>query len=102
MRINPLLHFSFSTIWNFILKNKIPYCSLYDEGYTYLGNKKNSRKNVMLKNGEEYFPAYQCEGAFENISRFEEEKGERIKQMGREEVKVFILTRNNHMINTNV
>ena len=44
-RINPLINWSYDYLWMFIKKCKIPYCKLYDEGYTSLGNRKNTNKN---------------------------------------------------------
>lgn len=46
MRVNPILNWSYETVWNFIHAFEIPYCSLYEQGYTYLGNKRNTTKNT--------------------------------------------------------
>ncbi len=35
--VNPIIDWEDSDVWNFIRKNKIPYCSLYDEGFHRLG-----------------------------------------------------------------
>lgn len=35
--INPIIDWTDADVWNFIRANKIPYCSLYDEGFHRLG-----------------------------------------------------------------
>lgn len=35
--VNPIIDWEDSDVWNFIRKNKISYCSLYDEGFHRLG-----------------------------------------------------------------
>lgn len=35
--LNPIIDWEDSDVWEFICKNKIPYCSLYDEGFHRLG-----------------------------------------------------------------
>jgi FAD synthetase len=32
MRVHPIIDWTFSDVWDFLLKLRIPYCSLYDEG----------------------------------------------------------------------
>ncbi|XP_044756903.1 FAD synthase-like [Coccinella septempunctata] len=64
MRVNPLLNWSYYHIWDYLLYYKVPYCKLYDMGYTSLGNVDNTLKNPLLlysdpiKESEEYLPAY--------------------------------------------
>ncbi|XP_032677459.1 FAD synthase-like [Odontomachus brunneus] len=61
MRVNPILNWSYSQVWTFLLKHNVPYCSLYDEGYTSLGNRSSTMKNPLLKNPNDpssYLPAY--------------------------------------------
>jgi FAD synthetase len=47
-RINPIINWSYTTVWDFLLKYNIPYCSLYDEGYTSLGSTYNTYPNPAL------------------------------------------------------
>ena len=35
--VNPIIDWTDADVWNFIRKNNIPYCSLYDEGFVRLG-----------------------------------------------------------------
>lgn len=48
MRVSPLLDWHFTDIWDYLLFYKIPYCELYDLGYTSLGNASNTVKNSSL------------------------------------------------------
>ena len=63
-------------VWSFLLEFKIPYCKLYDEGYTYLGNQTNTKKNESLYNKEKktYQKAYLAEGETETASRAQLQK----------------------------
>ena len=42
MRINPVLSWNYGNIWHFLRLFKLPYCSLYDQGYTSLGTVKDT------------------------------------------------------------
>ncbi|XP_017067984.2 FAD synthase [Drosophila eugracilis] len=65
MRIFPLLEWSYHDIWTYIRSNDIPYCCLYDQGYTSLGDRSTSHLNPSLlvyneKLGKKtYRPAYE-------------------------------------------
>ena len=63
MRINPILDWSFSEIWFLIRLYKIPYCILYDFGFTSIDNKLNTipNKDLCKPNNQGYFPAYLLE-----------------------------------------
>jgi len=63
IRINPIIKWSYKQVWSFLKGCNLPYCILYDEGYTSLGNNLNTVKNEALKqiddNGNTYYlPAY--------------------------------------------
>lgn len=63
MRINPILNWSYNQVWDFIRELHIPYCDLYNQGYTSLGTKSDTTKNSSLLRyndvGEPYYaPAW--------------------------------------------
>lgn len=45
VRVLPILDFLYSHIWQFMGEFEVPYCKLYDLGYTYLGDKFDSVPN---------------------------------------------------------
>jgi len=47
-RIHPILHFRERDIWDTIHAHKIPYCSLYSQGYRSLGAKGSTYKNLDI------------------------------------------------------
>ena len=66
--VNPLLHWTYEDIWDYILKNDLKYCSLYDQGYTSLGNTKNTKKNPLLQHESGYYPACMLKDATQERS----------------------------------
>ncbi|XP_050312054.1 probable FAD synthase [Anthonomus grandis grandis] len=62
MRCSPFLDWHYSDIWDYLLYYKVPYCKLYDSGYTSLGSSTNTIRNPTLvcSNCSEnaYLPAY--------------------------------------------
>lgn len=72
MRINPILDWSYAQVWEFIRELEIPYCDLYNQGYSSLGTKSDTSKNSSLirfnEKGEPYYlPAW-------NLTKSHEER----------------------------
>lgn len=52
--INPIKDWDYGQVWKYIIDHKLEVCSLYEEGYTSIGEKSNTIKNEYLlnENGE--------------------------------------------------
>ncbi|KAG5962950.1 hypothetical protein E4U58_003712 [Claviceps cyperi] len=62
MRVNPILDWHYVDIWTFIRCLDVPFCSLYQQGYSSLGGVTNTRPNPALAidaQGTEFRPAYE-------------------------------------------
>ncbi|KAG6127127.1 hypothetical protein E4U12_006056 [Claviceps purpurea] len=62
MRVNPILDWHYVDIWTFIRCLDVPFCSLYQQGYSSLGGVTNTRPNPALAIdalGTEFRPAYE-------------------------------------------
>ena len=83
MRVNPIIDWEYSDVWHFLLSTGTAYCSLYDQGYTSLGNKMNTVRNEELRvagadGGHRYLPAYELEdGSLERCGRVSARGGAR-------------------------
>ncbi|KAL4187650.1 hypothetical protein AMTRI_Chr09g20080 [Amborella trichopoda] len=64
MRVNPILDWSYRDVWAFLLTCKVPYCKLYDQGYTSIGSIHDTVPNALLcisdssSDEEKFRPAY--------------------------------------------
>ncbi|KAF2861029.1 hypothetical protein K470DRAFT_281782 [Piedraia hortae CBS 480.64] len=61
VRIHPVIDWHYADVWNFIRELDVPYCSLYDRGYTSLGGTEDTRPNPVLKRDWGYAPAHELE-----------------------------------------
>ncbi|GMH52913.1 hypothetical protein TrST_g3861 [Triparma strigata] len=59
MRVNPILDWTYGSVWRFLRSFDLEYCSLYDEGYTSLGKIEETFKCPGLKRSDGgYDPAW--------------------------------------------
>lgn len=80
VRVSPILDWTYQDIWTYLKELKIPYCSLYDQGYTSLGNPQNTKPNPALQEVNDdgtisYKPAYMLtEDVLERSGRIKSEE----------------------------
>nr|XP_045626132.1 FAD synthase-like [Procambarus clarkii] len=63
MRVSAILNWKYNNVWDFIRGLYLPYCNLYDRGYTSLGSQDNTLPNPFLETRDRigqvtYLPAY--------------------------------------------
>ncbi|KAF8909219.1 hypothetical protein CPB85DRAFT_1376283 [Mucidula mucida] len=73
-RINPIINWAYGDVWTFLRQLHVPYCCLYDQGYTSLGSTYNTFPNPALLASDEsdskYHPAHKLsDGNLERSGR---------------------------------
>lgn len=67
MRVNPILSWDYQQIWEFLRRFELPYCPLYDCGYTSIGSVCSTSPNPALREEKggviSYRPAWTLEDA---------------------------------------
>jgi FAD synthetase len=71
MRVMPLLSWRYADIWHFIRALNVPYCPLYDQGYTSIGAKHKTKPNPALRNDDGSYRAAHLlvDGTLERFGR---------------------------------
>lgn len=69
LRVHPILDWDYHQVWSLIRLLRVPYCSLYEIGYTSLGSASNTLPNPILDGR----PAWE-------LARAEDERAGRIKR----------------------
>ncbi len=91
MRVNPVIDWSYSEVWRFLTLGSgsgsgggLPYCRLYDAGYTSIGNTEDTVPNSHLANADGTFrPAHQLvQEDQERAGRVDKKKKESEKASG--------------------
>ncbi|CAM9877868.1 unnamed protein product [Hapterophycus canaliculatus] len=69
-RVNPALEWKFCDVWRLLRGSGLPYCVLYDQGYTSLGERGDTAKNEALRLPDgRYRPAYELAEREEYLER---------------------------------
>ena len=88
MRVNPVLEWTYGQVWHFLRVFSLPYCKLYDQGYTSLGTTKDtlpcpslavpgSSKSDLPK----FWPAYMLQDySQERAGRIKKDKADKKKK----------------------
>ncbi|PVG01636.1 adenine nucleotide alpha hydrolases-like protein [Serendipita vermifera] len=71
LRVHPIINWSYEQIWEYLRKFNVPYCDLYNQGYTSLGSTFNTFRNPALRDANgQYKPAYELkDGSQERMGR---------------------------------
>jgi len=70
IRVNPILSWCYEDVWKFLKELNVPYCELYDRGYTSIGATTDTIPNPALQTGAGFDPAYKLsDGSKERAGR---------------------------------
>jgi FAD synthetase len=79
MRVNPVITWNYGQVWQFLRSFHLPYCKLYEQGYTSLGGVEDTLKNPAL-----FVPGEtESEGRYREawmLSDYELERAGRVKK----------------------
>lgn len=78
MRVHPVIDWHYAEIWAFIRYFEIPYCSLYDQGYTSLGGTTDTHPNPALKAGGDNKDKTSSQPTFKPAYELMEDNAERL------------------------
>jgi len=78
MRVHPVIDWHYAEIWAFIRYFEIPYCPLYDQGYTSLGGTTDTHPNPALKAGGRVTTEDGKDQTFRPAYELVEDKAERL------------------------
>lgn len=77
MRIHPVVEWRYAEVWAFLREVGVPYCGVYDLGYTSLGGRGDTRENprLAMRSGEGEGEVVGYRPAFELVEDEEERLG---------------------------
>jgi FAD synthetase len=55
LQVNPIADWTYAEVWFYILSKKLPFCSLYESGYSSIGTKTDSKPNPALNGKPAWF-----------------------------------------------
>lgn len=71
IRFHPIVYWNYQEVWKFILIYEVPFCSLYLKGYSSIGEKSYTKKNIyLLDNNLKAFQLPEAEWNTERTNRY--------------------------------
>jgi len=77
MRINPVIDWTYAHVWLFLRAFGLPYCAMYDDGYTSIGSVNDTARNPeLLRPDGSHAPAYKLvDASTERAGRLSKKAG---------------------------